>query len=100
MGKREVHICDCCKSDLPFDGMFPDFQAAEVQIKLYKKTWGDPEYVVGWKGELCAECVAIINRTAEAFHREMNARARKAAPGEHLSSADAKTPVARKRKAK
>lgn len=98
MGKREVHICDVCKADLPFDGMFPKFRAAEVQIKLYGTMWGNPEYLVGWKGELCEECVAIINRTAEAFHREMNQRQRTARPGEHVSSPEAEVAKPKKRK--
>ncbi len=110
MGRREVHICDVCKRDLPFDGMFPMFQGAEVKIQLYKSRWGDLDWLVGWKGELCEECAAIVNRTAETFRREMEQRQREAQPGFNTSeietegdppesSADAKTPVARKRKA-
>jgi hypothetical protein len=101
MGKREIHICDVCKNDLPFDGMFPKFQGAEVKIQLYKSSWGDSEWLAGWKGELCSECVAIINRTAETFHREMNQRQMKARPGERVSSPEAEValkPAPKKRK--
>jgi hypothetical protein len=64
---------------------FPKFRAAEVKIQLYKSGWGDLEWLVGWKGELCAECVAIINRTAEFFHREMKQRQRDVQPGEDVA---------------
>lgn len=100
MGKREVHICDVCKRDLPFDGMFPSFQAASIEIRLYANMWGNPENIAGWKGELCAECVAIINRTAEFFHRELNQREVKARPGEHVSSPEAEVSKPKKRKPK
>lgn len=87
MGKRETHICDVCKADLPFGDMgFPKFRAAEVKIQIYKSGWGDAEWIASFKGELCDECVAIINRTAETFHREMNQRQVKAQAGEHVSS--------------
>lgn len=90
MGKREIHICDVCKADLPFGEFgFPKFQGAEVRIQLHRTTWGEVEWLAGWKGELCAECVAIVNRTAETFHREMNQRQRSAQPGEHVSSTEA-----------
>lgn len=86
MGKREVHICDVCKRDLPFDGMFPKFQGAEVKIQLYKSMWGDLDWLVGWKGELCSECVAIVNRTAEFFHRELAQRFVVERPGDTTST--------------
>lgn len=94
MGKRESHICDVCKHDLPFDGMFPKFRAAEVRIQLHKSGWGDTEWLAGWKGELCDECVAIINRTAEVFHRELALRLKHVQPGERVSSPEAELPSA------
>jgi hypothetical protein len=97
MGKREIHICDVCKRDLPFDGMFPKFRAAIVQIQLFKNAWGNAEYLAGWKGELCDECVEIVNRTAETFHREMNQRQMSAQPGEFVSSPEAEVAKPKKK---
>lgn len=99
MGKREVHICDVCKCEVEFDSLgSPKLRAAQVNIQLYKKNWGDPEYLASWKGELCDGCVALINRAAEAFHRELQSRFRKALPGESLSVPEAELPKKKRRK--
>lgn len=100
MGTRSTKICDVCKNELPFDGMFPKFRVGKVEIQISKAGWGDYEWLANFKGELCDPCVAIINRAAEAFHRELSQRLQKAAPGERVSSADAEPVVLPKKKRK
>lgn len=96
MGERRIRICDRCSQELDSAiGPSLNFRGVEIFVVTHKSMWGEKEYVVQWKGELCDRCHTIVERLHQTFNELMNIEE----PKIELPSAKAVTqPLLRKRR--
>lgn len=71
MGEEVTRFCDFCKTDVD-TGFGPHIYLFGVDIKVIEYTstvWGNPEYRLGFKGELCGDCrTRLIEALCRAYH--------------------------------